>query len=601
MATGIHSVSAETGFEITPVTSGVEMKWNGTTGEFYAISRPAGTYSPITARGAWSFASTLTVASTVTLTSMNVAGFVKNDANGVLSGGNTAGSGGGLIDISTDTNLAVTAPVLLTGDTIGFDYNTTNLKLTSSKLNTIQDIATSSSPTFVDLTLTDDLDVAGDLLQTGTGTTTFRNDAGSKVVNIQGDTNTSTLNIIGYRAASTPIAGQLNFEGARGTLSSPLIVPASSIIGRVRGLGWDGSSAFLNSCSIDLYTGVGTPSTTSMPGRISFLTCPDGSTTLTEAMRIDASQDVTIFNQILGSVDVDSFLDLNGTSGTVKLASAHDMVIDIDYDNNSTGRSFKIRHNNATDLFEVQDDGDVIIPLGDLYVADAVSSNTLSSNLLDLTYTSNGVLLSSENLVYVLIGNGTGTGEFRVNNNAGDIVIQGLQNGDVKVPSGDLYLSNQLCSTLNSNIIDLATGGSSTTVLVRAYHDIYLDIDYDNAGGGDFFVSKNGLGTNLFKVANAGNVSALAGDLTVETAGKGLKVKEGSNARMGTATLVGGTVTVSNTSITASTRIFYNRITTGGTVGHLRIASRSVGTNFVITSSSGTETSSVDWFLVEPA
>lgn len=41
--------------------------------------------------------------------------------------------------------------------TFGLDYNTTNLKLTASKLNTIQDIATSSSPTFVNLTLSGDL------------------------------------------------------------------------------------------------------------------------------------------------------------------------------------------------------------------------------------------------------------------------------------------------------------------------------------------------------------------------------------------------------------------------------------------------------------
>lgn len=41
--------------------------------------------------------------------------------------------------------------------TFGLDYNTTNLKLTASKLNTIQDIATSSSPTFANLTLSGDL------------------------------------------------------------------------------------------------------------------------------------------------------------------------------------------------------------------------------------------------------------------------------------------------------------------------------------------------------------------------------------------------------------------------------------------------------------
>ncbi len=47
------------------------------------------------------------------------AGFVKNGATGVLTGGNS-------IDISDDTNLAVTAPIVLTGDTLSFDFTVAN-------------------------------------------------------------------------------------------------------------------------------------------------------------------------------------------------------------------------------------------------------------------------------------------------------------------------------------------------------------------------------------------------------------------------------------------------------------------------------------------
>ena len=47
----------------------------------------------------------------MTVTPFNSAGFVKNTAGGVLSGGNS-------IDISNDTNLAVVSPVILTNDTI---------------------------------------------------------------------------------------------------------------------------------------------------------------------------------------------------------------------------------------------------------------------------------------------------------------------------------------------------------------------------------------------------------------------------------------------------------------------------------------------------
>ena len=79
-----------------------------------------------------------------------------------------------------------------------------------------------------------------------------------------------------------------------------------------------------------------------------------------------------------------------------------------------------------------------------------------------------------------------------------------------------------------------------------------------------------------------------------------LSLKDGSNKRMGQATLVGGTVVVSNTTITASTRIFLSRETLGGTAGHLAVSARSAGVSFTILSSSGTETSVVNWLLVEP-
>lgn len=106
-------------------------------------------------------------------------------------------------------------------------------------------------------------------------------------------------------------------------------------------------------------------------------------------------------------------------------------------------------------------------------------------------------------------------------------------------------------------------------------------------------------GASRFKADTDGNVTA-AGNIIASAAGKGLQVKEGSNARMGTLTLVAGTVTVANTSVTANTRIFLSKITNGGTAGELTIT-RSAGVSFTVTSSSNTETSTFDYLLVEPA
>ena len=85
------------------------------------------------------------------------------------------------------------------------------------------------------------------------------------------------------------------------------------------------------------------------------------------------------------------------------------------------------------------------------------------------------------------------------------------------------------------------------------------------------------------------------------TAGAGFKIAEGSDARMGKSTLVGGTVTVSNATITNNTRIFLTNQNGAGTPGFLYVSARSAGTSFTITSSSGTDTSDVAWLLVEPS
>jgi hypothetical protein len=69
----------------------------------------------------------------------------------------------------------------------------------------------------------------------------------------------------------------------------------------------------------------------------------------------------------------------------------------------------------------------------------------------------------------------------------------------------------------------------------------------------------------------------------------------------GTATLSGGTVTVTGVTLTANSVIMHSRNTTGGTPGNLSApaASRNTSTGqFVIQSSSGTETSTVDWVII---
>lgn len=105
--------------------------------------------------------------------------------------------------------------------------------------------------------------------------------------------------------------------------------------------------------------------------------------------------------------------------------------------------------------------------------------------------------------------------------------------------------------------------------------------------------------TNLYR--QGADQLATDDDFLIRTAGKGLQVKEGTNAKMGTATLVAGAATVSTTAVTANSRIFVTSQVDGGTPGWLRVSTRTAATSFVITSSSGTDTSTVAWIIFEPS
>lgn len=98
----------------------------------------------------------------------------------------------------------------------------------------------------------------------------------------------------------------------------------------------------------------------------------------------------------------------------------------------------------------------------------------------------------------------------------------------------------------------------------------------------------------------AGILALSAGSLAVTTAGQGLRVKEGTNAKQGVATLASGTVTVANTSVTASSRILLSTQSPSGTVGHPYISARVAGTSFTISSTSAADNSTVAYQIFEP-
>ena len=128
-------------------------------------------------------------------------------------------------------------------------------------------------------------------------------------------------------------------------------------------------------------------------------------------------------------------------------------------------------------------------------------------------------------------------------------------------------------------------------------------------GGNNYWIvdpstnAKSGFGTATpTATLHVVGTTKLEGSLSMPVAGNGVLIKEGTNATMGVATLVGGTVTVNTTKVTANSRIFLT--IQGGTltnVGSTYISARVAGTSFTISSTNILDTADVAWILIEPA
>jgi hypothetical protein len=109
------------------------------------------------------------------------------------------------------------------------------------------------------------------------------------------------------------------------------------------------------------------------------------------------------------------------------------------------------------------------------------------------------------------------------------------------------------------------------------------------------------IGDTALDTQTVPNKLSVTANLSVPNVGNGLRVAEGTDAKQGTATLVGGTVTVSNTNVTSSSRVFIGQAVPKGTVGACFVSSMTAGTGFTIKSTSSTDISTVAYEIFEPA
>jgi hypothetical protein len=150
-------------------------------------------------------------------------------------------------------------------------------------------------------------------------------------------------------------------------------------------------------------------------------------------------------------------------------------------------------------------------------------------------------------------------------------------------------------NVISHNVIRSAPAAGQSRGAIRESAD---------GGGGNNTITENRISTDgawsFAALDLSGTGSRVVGNAGGGPAGDRPTVLEGTGASMGVATLVAGTVTVANTSVSATSRIFLTRQAAGGTLGHLTYT-RNAGVGFTITSSSGTDTSTVEYLIVKPS
>lgn len=391
-------------------------------------------------------------------------------------------------------------------------------------------------------------------------------------------TGSDTLAVCEYGGNSTaPQIRGYKTRSASGTDAGTAVITNDGVL-NLAGSGASGTGYQI--CGeLRLKIDAGTISNSSMPGRWECYTTPSGSTTPTLRW-VTTNDGTTIHGLAITALDA---TDIVAALGVFKLAVVA---------NNNTAES--------------------MIFVGNGAVAAGPTVRFLKTRTTG-TGTDANAAVSSGDYMINMVGMLADGATYRV---AGSIALRadGAPTTGTSSPgrwefytttSGSTSQSLKWTITNSGNFTSDGTDGGNI-VLQKASSAINY-----NAASGTFAVGTSTATdfqlytTNLarYTILSGGDFSGDAtngGDIVFNRVGKGLKIKEGANARMGVATLVGGTVTVANTSVTANTRIQYSVSAAGGTQGFLS-STQIAATSFTITSTSGSETSTIVWELIEPA
>lgn len=265
--------------------------------------------------------------------------------------------------------------------------------------------------------------------------------------------------------------------------------------------------------------------------------------------------------------------------------------------NNAGGIGSTFQYNNT--LFKTQILGSNGASMFSFYDSVAAGTGTSYAQISDPANTANARLyFGVGGSAFIDYGNLNAT---KLAINASTVIQDPTDN-----TKGRLYFGNALTTYIDYGTINAGKVTISSSVVLSNQANPQL-VFASNAGTSpSMSIGVNGVGNvmtfydvvagfnamTINAIANGGKVNVKYG-LTANTGG--------SAGTIGTASLVAGVATINTSAVNANSKIFLSRNTPGGTVGNLYAQSSDIvaGTSFKITSSSNTDTSSVNWWIVD--
>lgn len=218
-------------------------------------------------------------------------------------------------------------------------------------------------------------------------------------------------------------------------------------------------------------------------------------------------------------------------------------------------------------------------------LSDAITNYTLHNVFLGQTC-GDSITSGSENT-------GLGQDALTACTSGADNVAIGYQAGNaITDGSNNITIGADAGGNISQGAVNVAIGSSAANTLTTGTGNICI--------GALSNVSAAGSTNRIVVGYNTSNT--VDNTFVMGPIGTKQLIKEGANAAMGLATLSGGTVVVSNTLVTANSRIFLTAQSLGTItvpVGYA-ISARSAGTSFTILSGNVADTSTIAWEIKEP-